>query len=180
MTGQLTAAFVAAGDKRPRCGAERPGVHPCIRVAEDCQGSHYDKLGRTWTDQDHIRPVRRCSATPPAGHSLCTIPTTNFPVTEATPHEGGYLQHCDKYGRMWETPVIRPKVSESLDIRMVTVASVDNEGEACEHCDDATHVVRANVYLTDGQIVECCLHCVVPVVRDGAEAGRSVLVEVAQ
>lgn len=71
------------------------------------------------------------------------------------------------------------QITETADIRLVMVADVDNEGEDCEHCDDATHVVRANVYLVDGQIVECCLHCVVPVVRENAEAGQSMLVEVA-
>ncbi len=71
------------------------------------------------------------------------------------------------------------QITETADIRLVMVAAVDNEGEACEHCDDATHTVRANVYLMDGQIVECCLHCVVPVVREDAEAGQRILVEVA-
>lgn len=73
------------------------------------------------------------------------------------------------------------QITETADIRLVMVANVDNEGEACEHCDDATHVVQANVYLPcPGHIVvECCLHCVIPTVRENAEAGQSLLVEVA-
>ena len=71
------------------------------------------------------------------------------------------------------------QITETADIRLVMVAAVDNEGEACAHCDDATHVVQANVYLTDGEVSECCLHCVTPLVRENAEAGQRVLVEVA-
>lgn len=71
------------------------------------------------------------------------------------------------------------QITDMVDIRLVMVANVDNENEACEHCDDATHVVQANVYLMDGQITECCLHCVVPTVRENAEAGHRILVEVA-
>lgn len=76
-------------------------------------------------------------------------------------------------------------VEESMDIRLVIVASVDNEGEDCTVCDDATARVQANVYLpvddsSRGEVKSCCLRCVVPIVRDLAGAAFRILVEVAK
>ena len=73
------------------------------------------------------------------------------------------------------------EITDRVDIHLVMVSSVDNEGEACTHCDDATHTVQANVYLScpDGEVLETCLHCVVPVVKEHAEAGHMITVEVA-
>lgn len=93
----LTPKFVAAGDRRPRCGAERSGTHPCIRVADDCKGEHYDSLGRTWTDQDNIRPAKRCAEVPPAGRALCVL------VHNAEVRAGDEIPHLDRHGRGWVT-----------------------------------------------------------------------------
>jgi hypothetical protein len=75
-------------------------------------------------------------------------------------------------------------VQDSLDIRLVTVSNVDNEGEDCQVCDDATARVQANVYLpvddaSRGEVKSCCLRCVVPIVRDAVGAAFHILVEVA-
>jgi hypothetical protein len=74
-------------------------------------------------------------------------------------------------------------VFDAQDIHLVTVATVDNEGEDCRVCDDATARVQANVYLptpesSRGEVRECCLRCVVPLIRDSSTNFR-VLVEVA-
>lgn len=75
-------------------------------------------------------------------------------------------------------------VQESLDIRLVTVTNVDNEGEDCQVCDEATARVQANVYLPDhgsrGQVKNCCLRCVVPLVREASGTTFRILVEVAE
>ena len=76
-------------------------------------------------------------------------------------------------------------VQESVDIRLVTVSSVDNEGEDCQVCVDATARVQANVYLpvddsSRGQVKSCCLRCVAPLVREVAGAAFRILVEVAE
>ena len=74
---------------------------------------------------------------------------------------------------------------ETVDIRLVTVDSVDNEGEDCTVCDDATARVQANVYLptpesSHGEVKSCCLRCVVPLVREATETSYRILVEVAR
>lgn len=150
---KLTPAFVAAGDNRPRCGAERSGTWPCIRLADECQGSHYDKLGRTWTDQDHIRPALRCAAVPPAGHALCVIPATNMPVAESAPHEGGYRQHRDAHGREWETPVA------STSAQVVAVSdewslAAEVPAEPCAHGIDASR--KCSICIEDAQPCKGC------------------------
>lgn len=75
-------------------------------------------------------------------------------------------------------------VQSRVDIRLVTVSSVDNEGEDCQVCDDATARVQANVYLPTADsyaanVKSCCLRCVVPLVRESAAEFR-ILVEVAE
>lgn len=151
---KLTTKFVEAGDRRPRCGAERSGTSPCIRVAEECQGEHYDKLGRTWSDQDHIRPVRRCTATPPTGHALCVIPTTNFPVTETTPHEGGYVKHRDLYGREWEAADNLPDPARYAFSYPALLGDVVTEGHV-RYCAEFGHGRRT----INGEFAPLCPRC---------------------
>lgn len=78
-------------------------------------------------------------------------------------------------------------VQESLDIRLVTVSNVDNQGEPCNYCDwdTADAGVKANVYLpvddsSRGEVKSCCLRCVVPIVREVSGAAFRILVEVAE
>lgn len=76
------------------------------------------------------------------------------------------------------------EITAKVDIRLVMVSSVDNEGEPCTVCDEEDAVVEANVYLptaesSRGNVKESCLRCVVPLVRDASTHFR-VLVEVAE
>jgi hypothetical protein len=83
-----------------------------------------------------------------------------------------------------ERPMIAT-IQSRVDIRLVTVSSVDNEGDDCQVCDDATARVQANVYLpvddaSHGEVKSCCLRCVVPIVREVSDAAFRILVEVAE
>lgn len=163
MDEKLTPAFVAAGDQRPRCGEERPGTHPCIRVASECQGQHYDKLGRTWEDQDKIRPSLRCRATPPSGRRQCIL------VHAATLRSGDEVPHLDTNGGTWTTTVKRSApealaaaqahqrkgradfvqnvVLREYSIKFVIVDRVDNQGVTCCYCSGA-NTITTNIYAT--------------------------------
>lgn len=92
-------------DQRPRCGAERSGTWPCVRILGECQGAHNDKLGRTWSDQDNIKPALRCTAVPPAERSLCVV------QHRVSVKPGDEVPHVDLYGKSWTTTEPTPKLT---------------------------------------------------------------------
>lgn len=73
------------------------------------------------------------------------------------------------------------KAMARMDVRLIPVSRVDNQGEPCEHCQLLGRDIEATVYgVQDGQedSSDCCIPCL-PVVAGEFDQNQTIRAEVA-